>query len=92
DVLGVRLESGTTLRVKPCIPDDWPGFTVTWTLPRGNGTSVEIVVRNPGGAAATVARASLDGRSARVSGGEVMATLPFDGARHRLEIELGPDR
>jgi cyclic beta-1,2-glucan synthetase len=33
-VLGVRLEHGQKLVVRPCIPDDWPGFTLSWTLSR----------------------------------------------------------
>jgi len=32
-VLGVQLENGERLRVKPCIPDDWPRFMVRYRLP-----------------------------------------------------------
>jgi cellobiose phosphorylase len=35
-VLGVAIEDGDTLVVRPCIPDDWPGFRVTRRLPDGS--------------------------------------------------------
>ncbi len=88
-VLGVRLETGNKLVVKPCIPDDWPGYTMTWTLPGGEGTRVEISVRNPDGSSETVHDATYDGRPARVSHGEARVPLLLDGEAHRLEITLG---
>jgi cyclic beta-1,2-glucan synthetase len=88
-VLGVRLETGNKLVVKPCIPDDWPGYTMQWTLPEGEGTRVEIVVRNPQRCSETVTEATLDGRPVRVAHGEARVPLLRDGASHRLEVTLG---
>src|SRR3989449_1309523 len=45
-VLGVTLVGGDTLRIRPRIPDGWPGFRVSLRLP--DETRYEIEVRNPG--------------------------------------------
>ncbi len=90
-VLGVRLEGGQKLVVRPCIPDDWPGFTLSWTLPGEDGTEVQVLVRNPNGCTARVTSATYDGRPVRVAGGEARVPVLRDGARHVLEVELGPD-
>ncbi len=89
DILGVRREGGDRLRVRPCIPDEWPGYTLAWSVPDGKGTSLELRVRNPHGRAAAVTRATLDGAAVPVEGGEALLALPSDGAHHGLEIELG---
>jgi cyclic beta-1,2-glucan synthetase len=90
-VLGVRLELGQKLVVKPCIPDDWPGFTLSWTLPGADGTEVQVLVRNPNGSTARVVAATYDGRPVRIADGEARVPLLRDGERHVLEVELGPD-
>jgi cyclic beta-1,2-glucan synthetase len=90
-VLGVTLEGGEELVVQPCIPDDWPGFTMSWTLPGDDGTQVQVLVRNPHGSSARVAAATYDGRPVRVTGGVARVPVLRDGARHVLEVELGPD-
>jgi len=90
-VLGVRLEHGQKLVVRPCIPDDWPGFTLSWTLPDMDGTQVQVLVHNPNGSTARVVSATYDGRPVRVTSGEARVPVLRDGARHVLEVELGPD-
>jgi len=90
-VLGVTLEHGDTLVVRPCIPDDWPGFSLTWRPP-GRDTIVELVVRNPNACGASVVRASLDGAEVGVRDGAARVTLPAAPGAHRLEIELGAAR
>jgi cyclic beta-1,2-glucan synthetase len=90
-VLGVTLEHGDTLVVQPCIPDDWPGFSLTWRPP-GRDTIVELVVRNPNACGASVVRASLDGAEVGVRDGAARVTLPAAPGAHRLEIELGAAR
>jgi cyclic beta-1,2-glucan synthetase len=92
-VLGVTLERGSTLVVKPCIPDEWPGFSLSWRPPGTEGTLVEIVVRNPNGCSAAVVRATLDGTPVEVRDGAVRVPLPGSGAgTTRLDVELGPER
>jgi cyclic beta-1,2-glucan synthetase len=87
-VLGIVLEGGDTLVVRPCIPDAWPGFRVALRLADGR-TQVELVVRNASGRAANVIGCLLDGTPAPIEGGAAHVPVPRDGARHRLEIELG---
>src|SRR5262249_25564870 len=75
-VLGVRLEGGLALVVKPCIPDEWPGYRVDWRVPGAEGTRVEIVVRNPEACSESVRAATLDGRPLAVADGAARAPLP----------------
>jgi N,N'-diacetylchitobiose phosphorylase len=56
-ILGVRPEYGG-LRIDPCIPADWKGFTVTRLF---RGKTVRIEVRNPGGVEKGVKRLVLNG-------------------------------
>jgi cellobiose phosphorylase len=87
-VLGVQLENGERLRVKPCIPDDWPGFTVRYRLPDGK-TRYEIVVENPDRHAEVVRSVTIDGRPGLLS--DAAATIPLlrDGQVHCVRIVLG---
>jgi cyclic beta-1,2-glucan synthetase len=88
-ILGVTLEGGATLRVRPCVPDDWPRFVVRLRLPDGR-TRYEIEVRNPSRNASTVLSASVDGRTAPVEDGAAWLPLVRDGAVHRVAVTLGP--
>ena len=71
------------LRIDPCIPKAWPGFTATRQF-RGN--TYRIQVSNPGGASKGVQRLRLDG--VEVDPG---APIPFvpDGKEHSVEVLLG---
>jgi cyclic beta-1,2-glucan synthetase len=79
-LLGLRL-SRTTFRIDPCIPTQWPGYSVVWVRGR---TRYEVTVMNPHKASRGVASATLDG-------GPVDPTaIPIldDGATHKVEIAL----
>ena len=65
--------------MKPCIPDEWPGFRVELRLP-GDGTRLSIDVKNPAANAAGVAAAAIDGRTVPVAGGEARIPLTRDGS------------
>ena len=91
-VLGVELQHGDTLVVRPCIPDDWPGFTLTWRPPGKENTVVEVVVRNPDACSAAVVHATLDGAETTVSDGAAHVPLPATAGTHRLEVLLGASR
>ncbi len=80
-ILGLRIE-GDQLRIAPCIPKNWPGFSVT--LRRG-ATSFEISVVNPDEVSSGVRRLTVDGHE--LAGPCV--PLPHDGGRHRIEVVLG---
>jgi cellobiose phosphorylase len=59
-ILGIRPEIDG-LRIDPCIPRDWQGFTVNR---RFRGMNLHIVVRNESGAGFGVKSLALDGQSA----------------------------
>ena len=86
-ILGVTVEAGKTLRVRPCIPDGWRGFTVRLRLPDGL-TRYEVVVTNRSGSAAAVAAVSVDGEPATVEDGAARIPLRADGRLHRARVTL----
>ncbi|HEX6937909.1 MAG TPA: hypothetical protein VF158_00755, partial [Longimicrobiales bacterium] len=86
--LGFELRDGREIRLRPCIPADWPGFRIRWR--HGAGTVHEItVVRAAPGADRT--RATADGAEASVVDGAVVIPLADDGAVHRVHVTLAPD-
>jgi len=86
-VLGLRVEGGDTLWVRPCVPDEWPRFAARLRLPDG-ATIYEVTVRNPTGCAAAVAAVRVDGRPGTVEQGAARVPLQRDGMTHRVEITL----
>jgi cellobiose phosphorylase len=84
-ILGLTVRSGTTLVLRPCIPSEWPGFSVDYRAP--GRSPVRIVVRRTGGA--TSARG--EGMEVRVVDGAVLVELPADGSQRLVEVSLGPD-
>jgi len=87
-ILGVTMEAGKTLRVRPCIPDAWPGFTVRLRLPDGR-TRYELEVTNRPGSAAAVTAVSVDGEPATVEDGAARIPLRADGRIHQARVTLG---
>jgi cyclic beta-1,2-glucan synthetase len=80
-ILGLT-RHGATFEVDPCIPAEWPGFSLTWTIGR---TTYEITVSNPQHHCRGVARASHNGVACDA------AAIPLldDGGTHRVEILIG---
>jgi cyclic beta-1,2-glucan synthetase len=70
-----------TFQIDPCIPTQWPGYSVVWVRGR---TRYEVTVMNPHKASRGVASATLDGAPVD------SAAIPIldDGATHRVEIAL----
>jgi N,N'-diacetylchitobiose phosphorylase len=85
-ILGMTLEGGNTLVLCPCIPAEWPGFSLEYRRP-GSEARYQVVVRRTGGPT----RARADGLVTRVEQGAVLVELGSDAGHHRVEIELGPD-
>jgi cyclic beta-1,2-glucan synthetase len=79
-ILGVRIRAGV-LSVDPCIPPEWPDYTVTiaWQSSR-----YAITVSNPDRMGNGVASIALDG--ATVARGIVLVD---DGATHTVAVRLG---
>ena len=76
-ILGITREGGK-LRIKPCIPANWPGFEANLTFGK---TRYEIkIVRGPRPLPAGVKR---------ISGGEYLITLNDQGGVHAFELQLG---
>ena len=82
-ILGFHLQ-GEQLRLDPCIPRDWPGFSIEF---RHGGSRYLIEVANPHRACRGIASCELDGRALDV--GPCLVPLCDDGAVHRVAIGLG---
>jgi len=87
-VLGLHLEGGRSLRLRPRIPDAWPGFELLLRAPDGR-TRYAIRVDNPGGRAERVASVRIDGREAAIEDGAALVPLAGDGALHDVRVLLG---
>ena len=87
-VLGLRIERGTTLILKPCVPDDWPEYRMDYTSP--HGVVFHIHVLNPTGCSARVVSASLNGAALEVVDGEARVPMTDEvGTEHHVEVVLG---
>jgi cellobiose phosphorylase len=83
-ILGIRPEY-EGLRIDPCIPRAWDGFTVRRTF---RGDSYRIVVKNPGHLSRGVAEIRLDGRPLK----ENLVPPVGDGGAHEVEVIMSRDR
>jgi cyclic beta-1,2-glucan synthetase len=90
-LLGLTLVGGRELHLAPCVPDDWPEFTLTYRVP-GEETRYEIVARNPDRRGRGVQRVTLDGVPLRAENGVARLPVLHDGRLHRVAIVLGGDR
>jgi cyclic beta-1,2-glucan synthetase len=86
-ILGFRLR-GEVLRLDPCVPRSWPGFSMTF---RYHSARYEIEVENPAGAMRGVGEATLDGEPTPVDGEGARIPLTDDGAVHRVRLRLAAD-
>nr|WP_205528471.1 hypothetical protein [Desertimonas flava] len=80
-ILGVQPDHAG-LRIDPCIPPSWPGFTIHR---RFRGVDYEIEVRNPDGVAHGIRSLTVDG--SRIDGNLVAA--PPNSTHVRVEAVLG---
>jgi len=80
-ILGIRPELDG-LRIDPCIPSDWDGFSAAR---RFRSSTYRIVVHNPDGVCKGVVKMSVDGKE--IPGNLIPADLPGD--EHQVEVWLG---
>jgi len=85
-LLGVRIEGGKTLVVRPAIPREWPGFHIE-LRPGGGQTRYDIHVENAG-AGGAVAEVLLDGRALQFGRDAARIPLSEDGGAHHVRIRL----
>lgn len=86
-ILGLSVENGTTLVLRPAISAAWPGCRLNYRLPDGR-TRYEITIENPAGKESGVTAATVDGRPARVVDGAARIELARDGETHRVVVRL----
>src|SRR5206468_3943528 len=84
-ILGFRLR-GTTLFMDPCIPHDWPNYSIAF---RYHSARYEIEVANPDGVSKGIRSVKMDGQSVR--GGAAIRLLD-DNAVHNIEIIMGTNQ
>jgi cyclic beta-1,2-glucan synthetase len=82
-ILGLRIEN-EALRLHPCIPKAWPGFTITV---RFRSACYEIVIENPDGVCGGVVAASVDGTA--IAERPPSVRMLDDGATHHVMVRLG---
>ncbi|MES2523998.1 MAG: glycosyl transferase [Gemmatimonadota bacterium] len=87
-VLGVTLVDGRALAIAPCIPDDWPGFTLRYQVP-GGATVYEIDVVRSSDLAARSLSGTLDGHTLVAEAGRVLVPIVNDGKVHAVRVALG---
>jgi len=87
-VLGLTLEDGARLVLRPCVPDEWSEYLIEYRA-LGGDTRYAIHVTNPRHCSARVVRVVLDGEELAPIAGTAAVPLAHDGARHSLEVELG---
>ncbi len=80
-ILGLQ-RVGNSLRIEPCIPKDWSGYTIEY---RHGKTLYRISVANPEGVNRGVCQVTLDGE--RLPTGKV--PLLQDGKRHEVQVQMG---
>jgi cyclic beta-1,2-glucan synthetase len=80
-ILGINVDRGEALRLCPCVPSDWPGFTVSLRL--ADDTTYVLNVQQSD----QPSRTSLGA----VAGSEIVIPIVRDGGRHNVDIVLGSD-
>ena len=85
-VLGLRIEDGRTLVLRPCVPDEWPGYELRYSPSLASGRYI-IHVQNPRRCSARIASASLDGARVETDGLELR--VPLTVGEHHVEVVLG---
>ncbi len=86
-LLGLEQVEGHTLRLRPCIPDEWPGFRLRYQLPDGAAV-YDIEVHTEGGAA-RVDTVIIDDAPGSIEDGAAFIPLLQDGKTHQVRVTLG---
>jgi cyclic beta-1,2-glucan synthetase len=87
-ILGLTRENGQTLILRPCVPDEWPEFRMTYRPPESKAC-YEIVVQNPSGRAKEVVAVSLNDQVLLVVEGAARIPMTTEGRTHQVRVVLG---
>ncbi|QXD15157.1 hypothetical protein GQ464_017395 [Rhodocaloribacter litoris] len=85
-LLGLRLEDGRYLVLRPVLPGNWPGVRFTYR-PDDRGTVYHVDVRTASNHERP--RATFDGRPLAIEAGGVRVPLLRDGQAHRVILHRG---
>jgi cyclic beta-1,2-glucan synthetase len=83
-LLGVH-RKGDRLVIDPCIPPDWPAFTIVY---RHRSTTYRIGVQNPEGVEHGVQAVTVDGQPRE----DRSIPLADDGGNHEVSVVMGVPR
>jgi cyclic beta-1,2-glucan synthetase len=86
-ILGLSVEAGRTLVLRPAISTRWPQCRLSYRLPDGQ-TRYEITIENPNGRESRISAATVDGREATVVDGAARIELQPDGGTHLVVVRL----
>jgi cyclic beta-1,2-glucan synthetase len=86
-ILGLSIDGGTTLVIRPAISSAWPRCKLFYRLP-GETTCYEISIENPAGKETGVMSATLDGQPADVVEGAARVAIQRDGKMHSVVVRL----
>ena len=86
-ILGLSIDGGKTIVLRPSISSAWPSCRLHYRLPDGD-TRYEISIENPEGKETGVTAASLDGEPANIVDGAARIELRQDGQTHHVVIRL----
>jgi cyclic beta-1,2-glucan synthetase len=86
-ILGLRLDGGDILVLNPCIPADWPRYTLHYRP--DEDTHYEIIVENPDGVERGVTSVEIDGQPVPHDEGPARIPLAHDGQKHTVQVMMG---
>lgn len=87
-ILGLEVVEDHILRLRPCIPDHWPGFRLRYRL-AGHDAVYDIAAQNPAGSAEQVIAVEIDDLPGVIEKGVACIPLFRDGRVHQVVIRLG---
>ncbi|MEP6473375.1 MAG: glycosyl transferase [Gemmatimonadota bacterium] len=88
-ILGLSLDAGEALVIRPALPKSWPGCTIEYRLPDGR-TRYRLRISRSTNPSTVTTMAMLDGRPAEIRDGNARIPLLTDGAEHDVEIAFHP--
>lgn len=97
-ILGLSVEEGGRLVIRPCLSKTWEGYTITWHVPE-TALTAEISVRNPDGVETGIRSCTVNDQQVPTEKDRVILPLPSGGGdgtmtTMRVEIVMGaqPDQ